>query len=130
MISLQTYQQSLLALLQMIQWPPSALVFLDFMGNANANSDAASRRTGSAAINDYSLFLAYLGSNTVVSGVYRREDFNMDGSVRRTGSAAVNDYSRNSLQCLSIIYNFTPSILILLNFFVYEIEFYLKASFL
>lgn len=71
--------------------------------NANANSDAASRRTGSAAVNDYSLFLAYLGSNTVVSGVYRREDFNLDGTVRRTGSAAVNDYSK----FLAILGSFT-----------------------
>lgn len=60
----------------------------------NANSDAFTRRTGSASTNDYSLLLNYLGSNTIISGVYRREDYNMDGTVRRTGSASVNDYSK------------------------------------
>jgi hypothetical protein len=69
----------------------------------NANSDLFSRRTGSASTNDYSLLLNYLGSNTSVPGVYRREDYNMDGTVRRTGSAAVNDYSK----LLAILGSFT-----------------------
>lgn len=60
----------------------------------NVNSDLFSRRTGSATINDYSLFLNYLGASTAINGVYRREDFNMDGNVRRTGSPTTNDYSK------------------------------------
>ena len=62
--------------------------------NGNANSDGFTRRTGSAAVNDYSILLSYLGANTAINIVYRREDFNMDGNVRRTGSAATNDYSK------------------------------------
>jgi trimeric autotransporter adhesin len=60
----------------------------------NVNSDASTRRTGSATTSDYSLFLNYLGAASVISAVYRREDFNMDGNVRRSGSATSSDYSK------------------------------------
>ncbi len=59
----------------------------------NANSDANSRRNGGATVNDYSLFLAYMGASVNIPSVYRREDFNMDGTVRRNGGSTVNDYS-------------------------------------
>ncbi|MFZ4058038.1 MAG: hypothetical protein ACOYKE_07850 [Ferruginibacter sp.] len=62
----------------------------------NANSDRATRKTGSAGTNDYSIFLVSAGSVAAPgpTGVYNREDFNMDGNVRKTGSATTNDYSR------------------------------------
>jgi hypothetical protein len=60
----------------------------------NVNSDVSTRRSGSATTSDYSLFLNYLGAASLISTVYRREDFNLDGTVRRTGSATTSDYSR------------------------------------
>jgi hypothetical protein len=62
----------------------------------NSNTDLFSRKTGSAATNDYSLFLAAVASAAAPgpTGVYRREDFNLDGNVRKTGSATTNDYSK------------------------------------
>ncbi len=66
------------------------------MWGGNANSDGATRRTGSAGTNDYSVFLTAVSSVAAPgpTGVYRREDFNMDGNVRKTGSATTNDYSK------------------------------------
>lgn len=60
----------------------------------NVNSDGSVRRTGSASTNDVSLFLSYMGSNTSLPTVYRREDINMNGTVQRVGSASANDVSR------------------------------------
>ncbi len=71
----------------------------------NANGDMASRRTGpTAAQNDYLAFLAFIGTNTSIPGVYHRTDYNMDGTTRRTGPTPVtNDY----LKFLSILLSAT-----------------------
>jgi hypothetical protein len=62
----------------------------------NSNADLFTRKTGSAATNDYSKLVSAVASaaNPGPTGVYRTEDFNMDGNVRKTGSALTNDYSR------------------------------------
>lgn len=72
----------------------------------NANSDAFTRKTGSASVNDYSVLINAVGA--VAPGptsVYRTADLNMDGNVRKTGSSTTNDYSRllNFLGTLNII---------------------------
>lgn len=66
------------------------------MWGGNVNSDLFSRKIGSTATNDYSLFLAGVSSAAAPgpTGVYRREDFNLDGNVRKTGSLLTNDYSK------------------------------------
>jgi hypothetical protein len=59
--------------------------------SGNANSDLFTRKSGVAAINDYSLLLAAL---TATPGYYRA-DYNLDSKVTKTGpNATVNDYSR------------------------------------
>ena len=72
----------------------------------NANSDAFTRKTGSAGTNDYSVLINVIGTSSPgPTGVYRAADLNLDGNVRKTGSATTNDYSRlvNFLGLLSII---------------------------
>ena len=66
------------------------------MWGGNSNADLFTRKTGSAATNDYSKLVSAVASaaNPGPTGVYRTEDFNMDGNVRKTGSALTNDYSR------------------------------------
>jgi hypothetical protein len=66
------------------------------MYGGNANVDRATRKTGSATINDYSLLLTGVDAAAAPgpTGVYRREDFNMDGNIRKTGSVLTNDYSK------------------------------------
>lgn len=64
------------------------------MWGGDANGNGVARKTGSSTVNDYLFLINYLGSNSILAGVYRREDFNMDGTVRKTGSSTVNDYLR------------------------------------
>jgi hypothetical protein len=59
----------------------------------NVNGDAAIRKTGTAAINDYTALLNYLGPNLFILGVYAGADVNMDANVRKTGTAQINDYT-------------------------------------
>jgi hypothetical protein len=62
----------------------------------NVSSDASTRRTGPASVNDITLITNYYGASTNAAklNVYRREDVNMNGSVYRSGPTSVNDISR------------------------------------
>ena len=60
----------------------------------DANGNGVTRKTGGSTVNDFSVFSTYLGASSIISNVYRREDFNMDGTVRKTGGSTVNDFSK------------------------------------
>ncbi|MCW5917663.1 MAG: hypothetical protein KIS82_09990 [Ferruginibacter sp.] len=71
----------------------------------NANSNTATRITGSISVSDYQRILSTLAGAALPSNVYSPSDINMDGNVRVSGSISVSDYQKtlSFLNSLSII---------------------------
>jgi len=76
-------------------YPPQFLVGGGNYGlyKGNVIADAAIRKAGTGAINDYSALLTYIGTNPFVLNVYALADVNLDGDVRKAGGGTINDYS-------------------------------------
>ncbi|MEO6491001.1 MAG: hypothetical protein ABIO04_13750 [Ferruginibacter sp.] len=73
----------------------------------NANSDAATRVSGTVSISDFQRILAALtaAGTPTISPTYSAADVNMDGTVRVTGTVSISDFQKilSYLSSLSIL---------------------------
>lgn len=87
--------------------PPMAAVATGVyaMYGGNANSNTATRITGSLSVSDYQQVLSTLSGSSIINNTYSPSDINMDGNVRVSGSVSVSDYQKilSFLNSLAII---------------------------